>query len=295
MKKILITGGSGFIGKYLIKQLKPHYDIFSLNKNISKNTQGCRTIIHDFSEDSNLIEYPNKINTVIHMASTRNYKRKNSEKEIFNVNVASTMKLLEEAYLNNTKHFIYISTGGVYPLSNYKINENHKILNFKKDKENPMNFYFKTKIMAEEIVNSYSQKMKTTIIRPFFPFGIGQNKIFLIPRLISNIREKRTIEMNKKNSFRFNPIFISDLINVLEILIKKELSGLFNLCGDNVISINELITLISKFFNIKPELKNINVDGINQLVGDNSSIKKKTGIKFLNFYQCFNHYLENLK
>ena len=86
--------------------------------------------------------------------------------------------------------------------------------------------------------------------------------------------------MNKKNSFRFNPIFISDLINVLEILIKKELSGLFNLCGDNVISINELITLISKFFNIKPELKNINVDKINQLVGDNSSIKK-------NWYKIF--------
>ena len=294
MKKILITGGSGFIGSHLVKKLKKNHDIFVLNKSDHKRETGCRSLIHDFADDLPLLEFPNSIETIVHLASTRNYNTKDSEKEIFNVNVTSTMKLIEEGYFNNVKHFIYISTGGVYPLSNSIIDEKHRLIDLKSTNNKPINFYFKTKLMAEAIVTSYASKMSTTIIRPFFPFGKNQNSFFLIPRIISKIKQQKDVLINTYNDFKFNPIYVHDLVTVIETIINKKIIGLFNVCGDQSITINELVDTTANFLKIKPKIEYFKENKINKLIGCNQKIKKITGIKFQNFYKIYPEYLKTL-
>lgn len=295
MKKILITGGSGFIGSHLVKKLKKNHDIFVLNKSEYKRERGCRTLIHDFTDDLPLLEFPSSVETIVHLASTRNYKNKDSEKEIFNVNVASTMKLIEEGFLNKIKHFIYVSTGGVYPLSNSIIDEKHRLINLKNSDHQPINFYFKTKLMAEAIVTSYSRKMKTTLIRPFFPFGENQNSTFLIPRIIQKIKQQKEVFINTDNDFKFNPIYVHDLVKVIETIINKRTTGLFNVCGDQSITIKELTDTTANFFKIKPKIKYFKENKINKLIGCNQKIKNITGIKFKNFNKLYPDYLNNIR
>lgn len=116
--ELLITGGSGFIGTHLVNSLNSIYNITNLGRN--KNPK-CSNIYWDLRTGLDNITnlHPH---TVIHCASIVNSKSADNY-DYIDINVKSTIALLEFCVKNSVKKFIFISSGGVYGYSNESLSE----------------------------------------------------------------------------------------------------------------------------------------------------------------------------
>ena len=134
MSKIGITGGSGLLGLLFKKKVKKKYIKYSEFKDdISKRNKVARWI-----ESNRNLEY------IFHFAaisSTRKVELNKSRAK--DVNVLGTENLIKEINKNKKKvWFFFPSTSHVYDFSKKPINENSK--------KKPINFYGKTKLLAEK-------------------------------------------------------------------------------------------------------------------------------------------------
>src|SRR5574344_188480 len=98
MKKLLITGSNGFVGKYFIKKYKDNYDIrtFSFLKD-DINTLDC-----------------NDVDVVFHLSALVHQMGGASAKKKEKINVIQTLELAKKAKESGIKHFVFMSTVKVY-------------------------------------------------------------------------------------------------------------------------------------------------------------------------------------
>lgn len=278
-RKILITGGTGFVGSNLIHSLMNNYEFISIGR--SKNNL-CNNIYWDYN--GNLSQKINtRIDLVIHCASIVGNSNLDKSQYI-DVNVKSTLELLEFCFKNNVKKFIYLSTGGVYGYNNNEFSEDAEC--------NPLDIYSMSKFFSEKLCSLYNDKISIIILRLFFPYGIGQNGR-LISSLISKVLKGEEITLNKNGYPIINPIHIIDVSNIISKLLEIECSGIFNICGDECISVEDLCKKIA--FNYNVERINLvynnnyctNLIGCNKKVCDflnyKMNIDLDTGIKLSTF------------
>jgi len=177
MRNIAVTGGSGFLGKFIRKALtKSGYKIINLDI-----TEGID--ITNWDEISQITNF----DTLIHLAAISfvpdSYKMPRS---FFMKNIAGTINALELCKINNAR-MIYTSSY-VYGNPVYlPIDENHPVSDF-----NP---YSSSKILSEKICESYNKYfgLDIKIVRPFNMYGPGQNVNFLIPSIINQIETRKVI------------------------------------------------------------------------------------------------------
>lgn len=184
----------------------------------------------------------------------------------FKVNTVSTLELLEFGRKQKIKKFIYFSTGGVYGYGPKKFRE--------QDLPRSKNFYEGTKIAAESLIWQYRSFFSCIIVRPCFPFGPGMAPQRLFAKLIRNIASGAPITIKNNGNPRINPIYISDLINVIERLLNFNESVILNIGGEKVYSIENITSKIGQIMGKKPQLKYIKESPANQnLVCDISLAK----------------------
>lgn len=186
MNNVLITGATGFLGRYLIEEfLTAGYNVIVQGRNKEKledlkNKYGVKTFECDLSDIHNRgldVQY------VVHAAAMSTVWGK--YEDFYQTNVVGTRNVCEFCIKNRVKKLIHISSPSIY--SGNKDNFDIKEKDF--DKNNHLNFYIKTKIEAEDVVKDFrKQGLSICIIRPRALFGIGDTSI--IPRLI---KANRTI------------------------------------------------------------------------------------------------------
>ncbi|GKU25987.1 NAD-dependent epimerase/dehydratase family protein [Clostridium folliculivorans] len=280
--ELLITGGSGFIGTHLVNSLNSIYNITNLGRN--KNPK-CSNIYWDLRTGLDNITnlHPH---TVIHCASIVNSKSTDNY-EYIDINVKSTIALLEFCVKNSVKKFIFISSGGVYGYSKESLSE----CNFC----NPEGIYLLSKYFSEKICDLYKDKLDIVILRPFFPYGEGQ-KGRLISNLFYDILNNNVISLNKNGHPRINPIYISDLIAIINLAIENDVSGVFNACGDDIVSIEELCKIIAHVADNKSLRFSYKETDAEDLVGDNSYLCSALNYKLnTNLEQGLAYYFKWLK
>ena len=167
--------------------------------------------------------------------------------------MASTAKLLDYAYREKVKKFIFTSSGGIYGNGSKPFSEEEPFI---KSKE--LGYYLGTKASSEILVESYSSKITTVILRPFFIYGENQNKSMLIPRLITNVKNGDEITIQKKGGIKINPIHVCDASEAAMNCLNLEESSIYNLGGPEILSLEEIINLIGSVLNIKPKIKYTN-------------------------------------
>ena len=259
-KKILISGGTGFIGTYLINALKENNEVYSISR--SKGSQNNVTWIQqDLGEELDTSRLPSEIDIVIHLAMDplRGESTKSKLKGI-SINFLGTYQLLEYAKKASAKTFLFTSTGSIYG--------NKENPSKEEDKFDANDFYSFTKYAAELLVNQYKENFTIIILRPFHPYGPGQKDSFLVPRLIKNIRNNETINVNNKETPKLSPIYIEDAINIILKSLKLNENLVLNAAGNKFYSVYDICEIIGRLLNKKVNYNFINDKNTKNLLGD---------------------------
>ncbi len=125
-KKIIVTGGSGDLGKSLIPKLISNgFDCISLSKKSNTNSfiKNIKCDITNFQK-VNLVINKFKPDTIIHLAGlTGNIACETNPKKAFLTNVIGTLNVLKSSIKLKPK-IIFVSTGEIYGKTKNKVNEN---------------------------------------------------------------------------------------------------------------------------------------------------------------------------
>ena len=302
--RILITGGSGFIGKKLLNRLlKEGHIVYTIDKNKLNTDDSPGHFTLDIS-DKNFIEklnrlyhLPNlKIDHIYHVAAQSGgyYSLKDPYTDC-KWNCLGTVNILKLAQKLKVKKITYISSMAVYGNeSNTK--ENNKI--------NPISFYGVSKYAGElytKLAFEHSN-IPYTIFRLFATYGSGQDlnnkhqgvlSIYLDQALNSN-----NIEITGSKHRVRELIHVNDVVDALVMsLDKKTNNKIFNVSNPESLTPNSIISKISKVLN-KP-LNIIERDGY---VGDQTYITSDTSkLRSLGWFPKYNliegikEFIKNIK
>jgi UDP-glucose 4-epimerase len=272
MAKLLVTGATGFIGRRLVGLLQKRHEMFSLVKGIRNKDDfpGVQWIVQDLTLPLEYSRLPQHVDAIFHLAQSRLYKQfPEGAKDIFDINVKSTFELLEYARKTGVECFVFASSGGMYGYSYEKFVET--------DPVNPLNFYLSSKHTAEVLIANYRQFFKTVVFRFFFVYGPGQ-KGMLIPTLITKVEKGESIIIEGIPGVKINPIYVDDAIRVFEPALGLPTSDLFNVAGDENVTITGLVNLIEKVSGKKAIVNHTDSGPQGDLIGDNTRMKKVLGV-----------------
>ena len=247
MKKILITGSSGFIGKNLIDNLLSEYKIIGLSKN------GKKSKLNHIIKDINKVtakDFKN-IFCVIHLAAITDPKIcEDFPDQCITTNVLGTQKILEASRKNNCK-VVYASTSHVYGIPK-------KVPISETASTSPTSIYAGSKLAGEVLCESYQKQfnMDISIVRIFSVYGPKSNNHCVLPSIVKQMKNSNIIKLGNINSKR-DFIFISDIMDAFKIILKN-INGfnVYNVGAEKSYSIKEICKKFEKLYGKKIIIKN---------------------------------------
>jgi UDP-glucose 4-epimerase len=263
--KVLITGATGFIGQYLVRQLSAQHEIFILARNpLQTFPQDRWSVIEvDLSRKIDGSALPKHIDMIIHLAQAI-VALPESANEMFAVNTHSTQQLLDYGRRAGVRRFILASTGDVYGRRTGLCKET--------DPARPASYYAVTKHASELLALAYSDYFQPCILRLFHPYGPGQTGR-LIPKLAARIRQHQPVQLNKQGGPNVTPIYVDDVTRAIEVAMASAYGGVLNICGDIAVSMQELAEEIGRVLQIEPRFQHSDADAVD-IGGNNSSMQE---------------------
>lgn len=284
MKQLIgITGANGNLGRCL-------QDIFKDEKDyVLRRFTGD---IRKKREITNWITL-NNFDGVIHLAAIvpTHIVNKNMY-NAWNVNVLGTANLAEAISLKQKKpRLIYASTSHVYEPNKRPCTENSTL--------SPQNLYGLSKLHAEQILGYYekNRNLKITICRIFSFTSIYQNNSYFVPAIVDKIRnltDQNTLECKSLSGYR-DFLDGHDVARAILHILKKEFSGIINICSGKKYSLREIVKLCLIYFkkeNIRIVEENSKSDHSEILWGNNHKLNE-LGFKptLTNIEQILNNYI----
>jgi nucleoside-diphosphate-sugar epimerase len=205
----------------------------------------------DLSSDWDISVLPIKCDLIIHLAQSNNYKDfPSAALEVFNVNLASTLKLLDYGRWMEIDRFVLASTGGLYANDRLPLNEESELF-----APNKLTHYLGTKLSAEIFARNFRPYFHVDNLRLFFMYGPRQKLNMLVPRLIHSVFENQPIQLAGSDGIKLNPIFVEDVVSIIETRFQSQDSEIVNVAGLEIVSIKELAELIGSVVNKKPKFE----------------------------------------
>lgn len=286
LKKVLILGASGFIGKAVVDRLHDIYEITALdiaNPPDKVMLNNVKYLEGNFVKREKFDDLLQDIDIVIHLICTSIPKDDTKQiPEEIEQNVIPTIRLLESMVRCGVKNIIFTSSAGtVYGETGNKVNKVTSSLN-------PRCSYGVQKCVIETYLKFYALRygLNVKIMRITNPYGWGQdNKKLqgLIPIFINKIINDEGITVFGDGSHIRDYLFISDLADAFEKVI--EYSGpevVFNIGYGEFYSINDIIKFIEK--KIGHQFKNINYTENRFCDVNRSLVEVKKSQELLNWY-----------
>jgi nucleoside-diphosphate-sugar epimerase len=243
--KILVTGGCGYKGTVLVpKLLNLGYQITVVDILWFGNFLEPHPNLNFLNVDIRDIEnIPfTGIDVVIHLASVANDPCGDLDPKLtWEISALGTMQIADKAVKNGVKQFIYASSGSVYGIKEEdQVTEDLEL--------KPITEYNKTKMVAERVLLSYSDKMTVQIVRPATVCGYSPRMRLdvSVNMLTMQALSNGLITVFGGNQTRPN-IHIDDITDVYLHLIdaKDSIRGIFNAGFENI-SILDIAKLVVK-------------------------------------------------
>lgn len=251
--KIVVTGATGLIGRQVLRRLAPANEIVALTRRDSPpQSEGVSWVRLDLAEGLDESALPDRVDGIVHLAQSERYRDlPDGAPDIFQVNVHSTFRLLEYARRVGASSFVLASTGGLYGKGAGPIEEDAPL-------RSP-GTYFRSKHMAELLVENYRDCLSGVVLRFFFVYGPGQGGT-LVPRLTDQILAREEITIEGDPGMRMNPIFVDDAAAAVEAALGLEDSATINVAGGETVSITELAEGLGEALGTEVRLRHVKAD-----------------------------------
>jgi nucleoside-diphosphate-sugar epimerase len=237
---VLLTGADGFIGRYLVPQLRRPHRVFALSRSPG-SAQGVERVCADLTDPHLERALPPRVDAVVALAQARDY-RLFPEKalEVFEVNASALLRLLDWSRRVGVRRFVYASSANVYPRSAGPITED--------DRPAPGAFYGRSKYVGELLVGSYAECFACTVLRLFTVYGPGQTNM-LIPNLIERLHQGRAVQVEGLEGLRLSPVHVGDVCRVFEAVLDETVSApysVLNVGGEETLGVRGLAEVLAR-------------------------------------------------
>ncbi|MGG1399784.1 NAD(P)-dependent oxidoreductase [Bacillus salipaludis] len=277
MKKVLITGASGFIGRYAVRLLKEYgYEIHAVSKTPHENDHDkCFWHQQDLFDFDGIYDLTKQIGPthLLHLAwdvppsiyinSLNNYKW-----------VTASMNLIQAFQRFGGERIVVAGSCIEYDWTQGLLRENETPLSY----ENP---YSTSKNALQHLVKSYARTVGMSVAwgRIFWLYGPYENQKRLIPSAIKNLLEDKEFVCRDGNSIR-DFLFVSDVADALVHLLLSNVEGPVNIASGNETRIKDILTVVGNQLNKRQLIKySKSFDNNPFVVGDTSRLKME-----LNWY-----------
>lgn len=260
-KKVLIVGGTGFIGKNFVSklaELQANVTFSSREKTISKNQSVLKlnpASIEDFEEING------EFDVLINCAALdgNGYFKKQFANDICDINSRISLNILNFAKKRNIKDVVLLSSAEVYSGTKKKKVEEDDLRSISLKHASG---YQVAKLFLEMLSNFYSlnnSEMNIYLPRPSYVYGPGDKYIDaknsrLIPLLINNIRNGEKITFFGGRSRKINLIYVEDLVEAILCMVEKKKTGPLNITSTELLSVSQLIQKISEVIGKKAKV-----------------------------------------
>ncbi len=250
-KKIVITGGTGFIGSNIADRLKKVHDItiFDLKKPVANGLKFLKGNINEYNDVKNCLQ---GFDIVIHLAASLGViNTEENPVSTLDTNIFGTRNVLEACRVNKIKKIIFSSSSEIY-------GEPIKTPIEEKDGPIPITMYGISKLAAEEYIKSYSKNfgLKYTIFRLFNVYGDQQEIAWVIPEFVTKAIKNKDIIIHEDGTQIRAFSHVSDVAKAFEFGLEKGNDEIINI-GNNTepISIKELANKIIRISKSKSKIK----------------------------------------
>ena len=258
-KYVLVTGAGGFIGSHLVEALVKreakvkafvHYNSrndWGMLEFVDRHIQSQLEVLTGDVRDSDCIRASvSDCDAVFHLAAMIGipYSYVNP-RDVVDTNLVGTLNVLQAARDFETEKVIHLSTSEVYGTAEYvPMDEKHPLY--------PQSPYAATKVAADQLALSFyrSFDLPVAIARPFNVYGPRQSARAIVPTIISQALEKKSVKLGSIYTTR-DLTYVADTVEgLLRICESDQTKGeITNLGSGFEISIEELIELVARCLN----------------------------------------------
>jgi len=287
-KRVLVTGGAGFIGSHLVDRLVDegcHVVVLDdLSSGSLENIRGhldsrkVRFIEGDVRGSEVVEEAMKDVDLVCHSAAVVSVPYSMREPLLTHeVNATGTLNLLIASLSHKVERFVYLSTCAVYGEPEYlPVDEAHPT--------NPISPYAASKLAAEHYCKAFQQAygLKTTILRPFNVYGSRQND-GVVAQFVQRMKkgELPIVYGNGRQTRDF--LYVLDAVDAIMLALKHDgaVGEVFNVGTGKATTVNELGRLLLRIFGmeLKPLREEPRIGDVMRSCADIGKAEKELGYR----------------
>lgn len=251
--RILVTGGTGFTGKALVKRLLDEgHQVRALDYKEGLRSEELREwgaeVVLGSVVEKDIVERCMDGMEVVHHLAAAFRELDVPESHYYDVNVEGTRNVLEAAWSHGVRRFIYCSTCGVHGnIDNPPGGEDAPI--------RPEDYYQRTKYEAEPLVQEYFEKgLRTVILRPAAIYGPGDPERF---QMIFKRVASGSFPMFGDGKTYYHPLYIDNLLDSF-VLAMEEGKGdgqAYLIADEEYVEIEDLVRRVGKAMDIDVKIR----------------------------------------
>ena len=259
---IIVLGGSGFLGKLLLKKLnQEHLPHKSLIHEKAIDDDSC--FFGDITDKNFLDNHISDGDIIVNLIGQEN-------EHMFDQNIKGSYNLLNSIIKKKNIRIIFTSSILVYGDSDEQMSN-------EMDLPKPITEYGIIKLLSENIYDVYSRLfgLDVTILRFSNIYGPKKDS-GIISKCIHSIQQQNPIILNQNGNQTRDFLHVDDAINAIFLVLQNHFSGfqIFNISSSVGIQINQIVDLIEKYTKKTISKKFVNEkQDIKYIVGDNSKAK----------------------
>ena len=259
-KRVVVTGGAGFIGSHLVeKLLELGASVVVIDNMLCGNKiahlKGKRDLtIHklDVVDYASIAPLFKNADFVFHLAAVVGVEETQMDPlHVLDVEIIGTANVIKLAALNKAQKFVFASSSEVYGDSKKPMVEKGPL--------SPRSTYALTKLVGEHYCRAYYQKsgLKHTVLRYFNCYGPGQDERFVLARFVDRAKRGQYLPVYGDGNQTRDFTYVEDAVqmSLLAAASPKDVNQEFNIGTNRTVSINMLADMVLKALKVTGKVK----------------------------------------